>query len=58
MKINYGKTQPEDGVDIANDLLDTLLTPVMYWLFGRKPTERLLGEEAHTPPVADAHEAF
>ena len=43
---------------VSSTLLDTLLTPVMYWLFGRKPTERLLGEEAHTPPVADAHEAF
>lgn len=30
----------------------------MYWMFGRKPTERLLGEDAQTPAVADAREAF
>ena len=43
---------------VSSTLLDTLLTPVMYWMFGRKPTERLLGEDAQTPAVADAREAF
>lgn len=43
---------------VSSTLLDTLLTPVMYWMFGRKPTERLLGEDAETPVVADAREAF
>ena len=27
---------------ISSTLLDTFLTPVLFWLFGRKPTERLL----------------
>ena len=27
---------------ISSTLLDTLLTPVMFWRWGRKPTERLL----------------
>ena len=27
---------------VSSTLLDTLLTPVMFWLVGRKPTERLL----------------
>ena len=43
---------------VSSTLLDTLLTPVMYWMFGREPTERLLGEDAQTPAVADAREAF
>ncbi len=43
---------------VSSTLLDTLLTPVMYWMFGRKPTERLLGKDAQTPAVADAREAF
>ena len=43
---------------VSSTLLDTLLTPVMYWMFGREPTERLLGEDAQMPAVADAREAF
>ena len=43
---------------VSSTLLDTLLTPVMYWMFGRESTERLLGEDAQTPAVADAREAF
>jgi heavy-metal exporter, HME family len=27
---------------VSSTLLDTFLTPTMFWLFGRKPTERLL----------------
>jgi len=29
---------------ISSTLLDTYLTPVMFWLFGRKDTERLMAE--------------
>ena len=35
-----------------------LLTPLLYWRFGRKPTEKLLGEEAHTPAAPEAREAY
>ncbi|MDP1693810.1 MAG: efflux RND transporter permease subunit [Burkholderiaceae bacterium] len=31
---------------ISSTLLDTFLTPVMFWLFGRKPAERLLDEKS------------
>jgi HME family heavy-metal exporter len=31
---------------ISSTLLDTLLTPVMFWLFGEKPLRRLLAEKA------------
>ena len=30
---------------VSSTVLDTLLTPVLYWLLGRKPTERLLQAE-------------
>ncbi|MDP2371690.1 efflux RND transporter permease subunit [Rhodoferax sp.] len=30
---------------IGSTLLDTFLTPVMFWLFGRKDAERLLGDK-------------
>jgi HME family heavy-metal exporter len=30
---------------ISSTLLDTLLTPVMFWLFGEKPLQRLLAEK-------------
>jgi HME family heavy-metal exporter len=43
---------------VSSTLLDTLLTPLLYWRFGRKPTEKLLGEEAHTPPAPEAREAY
>ena len=43
---------------VSSTLLDTLLTPVLSCMFGREPTERLLGEDAQTPAVADAREAF
>jgi HME family heavy-metal exporter len=36
---------------ISSTLLDTLLTPVMFWLFGEKPLRRLLAEKAE----ADAY---
>jgi HME family heavy-metal exporter len=31
---------------ISSTLLDTFLTPAMFWLFGRKPAERLLDDKA------------
>ena len=44
---------------VSSTLLDTLLTPVMYWLFGEEATKRLIGSEPDTPQVAtDAQEAY
>ena len=34
---------------VSSTLLDTLLTPVLYRLFGEKPTRRLLASEVRTP---------
>ena len=31
---------------ISSTLLDTFLTPAMFWLFGRTPSERLLGDRS------------
>ena len=31
---------------ISSTLLDTFLTPAMFWLFGRKPAERLVNEDS------------
>ena len=33
---------------VSSTLLDTLLTPMLYWLFGRRPTERLLAQSDET----------
>ena len=30
---------------ISSTLLDTFLTPAMFWLFGRKPAERLMNDK-------------
>ncbi|MBI5722278.1 MAG: efflux RND transporter permease subunit [Burkholderiales bacterium] len=43
---------------VSSTLLDTLLTPVLFWLFGRRATQRLLIEEAHTPAVPGTREAY
>ncbi|MBL8343853.1 MAG: efflux RND transporter permease subunit [Rubrivivax sp.] len=43
---------------VSSTLLDTLLTPVLFWLFGEKATERLLVEEARTPEAPEAREAY
>ncbi|WP_431264595.1 efflux RND transporter permease subunit [Roseateles chitinivorans] len=45
---------------VSATLLDTLLTPMLFWMVGRKPTERLLSvaEEAAEVPDARAREAF
>jgi HME family heavy-metal exporter len=34
---------------VSSTLLDTLLTPVLYWLFGEAATRRLVSHEARTP---------
>lgn len=36
---------------VSSTLLDTLLTPVIYWLFGEKPTLRLLEEAPTGEPI-------
>ncbi|WP_297576723.1 efflux RND transporter permease subunit [uncultured Deefgea sp.] len=33
---------------ISSTILDTLLTPLMFWLFGQKPLQRLLDENSQT----------
>ncbi|WP_404302399.1 efflux RND transporter permease subunit [Alicycliphilus denitrificans] len=44
---------------VSSTVLDTLLTPVLYWLLGRKPTERLLQAEPEVASNAPAlQEAF
>ena len=44
---------------VSSTLLDTLLTPLLFWLLGEKPLRRLLGEAAHTPEVvAGTQEAY
>jgi HME family heavy-metal exporter len=44
---------------VSSTVLDTLLTPLLYWLVGEAPTRRLLGESAHTAtPGPDVEEAF
>ena len=32
---------------VSSTLLDTYLTPVLFWMFGRKHTEKLMGEREH-----------
>ncbi|MFC4160565.1 efflux RND transporter permease subunit [Chitinimonas lacunae] len=32
---------------VSSTLLDTLLTPLMFWLYGRQPLEALLAERSH-----------
>jgi HME family heavy-metal exporter len=43
---------------VSSTLLDTLLTPVLYWLFGRRATGRLVAAQAHTPSQPQAQEAY
>jgi CzcA family heavy metal efflux pump len=43
---------------VSSTLLDTLLTPLLFWLFGHKPTEKLLREATHTPAAPDTREAY
>jgi HME family heavy-metal exporter len=42
----------------TSTLFDTVLTPVLYWLFGRRATERLLedtDESRETPAGSNAY---
>jgi CzcA family heavy metal efflux pump len=44
---------------ISSTLLDTLLTPVVFWLFGRRPMERLLhAEDREESPPSGLREAY
>jgi HME family heavy-metal exporter len=44
---------------VSSTLLDTLLTPVLFRLFGARPTAQLLAHEAHTPDrTPEAREAY
>jgi len=46
---------------VSSTLLDTLLTPVLYWLFGERATHRLTAPEpatTTTPAATTAQEAF
>jgi HME family heavy-metal exporter len=43
---------------VSSTLLDTLLTPLLYWLFGRRASERLLTDAAQAPSALEPREAF
>lgn len=43
---------------VSSTLLDTLLTPLLFWLLGRKPLERLLNESAEDDPRGQPREAY
>ncbi len=44
---------------VSSTLLDTLLTPLLFWLFGEKPLQRLVGKPAHAAPAEpEAEEAY
>ena len=43
---------------MSSTLLDTLLTPLLFWCFGRKPLERLLDDGAQAPTEAPVKEAY
>ncbi|PIM51159.1 CusA/CzcA family heavy metal efflux RND transporter [Roseateles chitinivorans] len=43
---------------VSSTLLDTLLTPLLFWLLGRKPLERLLTESAEDDPKGQPREAY
>ncbi len=42
---------------MSSTVLDTLLTPMMYWLFGEKPTRRLLDEAADAVDAGQSPQA-
>jgi Cu/Ag efflux pump CusA len=43
---------------ISSTVLDTVLTPVLYWLFGRRATERLVARPQRDSALPEAQEAF
>jgi HME family heavy-metal exporter len=42
---------------VSSTLLDTILTPIIFWLVGERPLKRLI-EEGEAEPTADLQEAF
>ncbi|MGE0356249.1 MAG: efflux RND transporter permease subunit [Burkholderiales bacterium] len=44
---------------VSSTLLDTLLTPLLFWLLGEKPAQRLVGKPAHLRSAdAEPEEAY
>jgi hypothetical protein len=43
---------------VSSTLLDTLLTPVLIWLFGEKATKRLSEPEPIAPGASPTQEAY
>ncbi len=43
---------------VSSTLLDTLLTPVMFWLVGEPATQRLLKDDTSTSTEANTQQAF
>ena len=43
---------------VSSTLLDTLLTPVMFWLFGENATRRLIEASTQTETEAPGQEAY
>ena len=43
---------------MSSTLLDTLLTPLLFWCFGRKPLERLLDDGAQATTEVPVKEAY
>ena len=43
---------------VSSTLLDTLLTPVLFWLFGEKATRRLVQSPTEASEPAPAQEAY
>lgn len=43
---------------VSSTLLDTLLTPLLFWVLGRAPTERLLNETEHASSDSATQDVF
>jgi HME family heavy-metal exporter len=43
---------------ISSTLLDTLLTPLLFWRFGAEATARLLAQSQEEGPLRPAQESF
>ena len=43
---------------VSSTLLDTLLTPVMFWLFGENATRRLIEASTQAETEAPSQEAY
>ena len=59
---NVSRAEGDGAVQVGQRrrllLRQSLLTPVLFWLFGREPTERLLAQDAQAPVAPQAREAF